>query len=254
MWGVWISAVVALLGVVSCNDSRSTGSTPTTVKPAADIVAAAVDQVGPRTATLGTAEQNRNLLSLVMGSKGVSAADASCYLDIVVPSLGPAFATLTVSDIFSWLSVTDARLDPAVRSRAEACFTQPSLDRRKAKQIDPGLDVAGLRTIAVIVTAKNGVAVGLTPTEAECYGQTSYGTLTDDDVRAGFAPGNTKAIRQPAAAISACVTMARLDRLAPGLQTKLIDQLQRDQAEHDRVQSSIDAEIRKQLASSTTVP
>jgi len=78
--------------------------------------------------------------------------------------------------------------------------------------------------------------------------------LTDDDVRAGFAPGNTKAIRQPAASISACVTKARLDRLAPGLQTKLIDQQQRDQAEHDRVQSSIDAEIRKQLASSTTVP
>ena len=256
MSGVWIAAVVVVAALVSCNDSSTGagGSTPTTVKPAADIVATAVDQLGPRTATLGTAEQNRLLLTLVMGSKGVAASEAGCYLDIAEPTLGAAFATLTVTDIFSWLSVTDARLDPAVRSRAEGCFSSESLARKKAGQIDPGLDLAALRTIAVTVTTKDGVAVGLTEPEAECFAQKSYGSLSDDDIRAGFTPGNTKAIRQPVTAIRACVGSGRLAKLAPDLQTRLIDQQRRDQAEHDRVQSSIDAEVQKTLASSTTVP
>ena len=242
---------LALVLLAACNDSDSSGTSATSHETA---IATAITQVGTHRAKLGSVDLNTAILSLTMSVKGISQTDISCYEAIAVPAFS-GFGALSVFDLTVWLSDTDGRLPVPARESAEKCFSADSIARLKAHQIAPDLDLAVARQVLPQATLAEAISIGMTQAEATCYTGKIYNGLTDSQIHAGIAGSHASDIPDPVKSIRACMTAKRRAALGP-VSTRLVTrQRAADQAEHDRTQASIDAELRAAAAaSSTTTP
>jgi hypothetical protein len=243
-----IAVTVAALLLVGCHDSHSSDSSAPSHETA---IATAITQVGTHRAKLGSAGLNTEVLSLTMSVKGISQADISCYEAIAIPAFS-GFDSLSVFDLTVWLSDTDARLPIPARESAEKCFSADSIARLKAHQIAPDLDLAVARQVLPKATMAEAVSIGMTQREATCYTGRIYNGLTDSQIHAGIAGSHASDIPDPAKSIRACMTAKRRAALGPVSAQLVTKQQAADQAEHDRTQASIDAELRAAAAASTT--
>lgn len=216
----------------------------------------AINEVGAQAGHLGTTARNRDLLRDILASDGIVAADATCYLDRVIPAFGAdAFGQLTVYAIVVFTISTDRALPEETRTAAEGCWSTDSKTRYKAnrkaagnspKQLAPDFDVTASRVIRTEVQRVDALAVGLTPEEATCVAEHTFGQVDDTTFRSLITGSSDPAIhRIPVTAVAECVSAERLAALRPDLQRRTEELRAADRAERERVQQSIDDEVRR---------
>jgi hypothetical protein len=249
-----LALVLGAALAAGCGSDADTSSASGSKTSQATSIATAITQVGAHRAKLGTDDLNRSMLSLTMSVKGIGQTDISCYEAIAVPAFGSDFDSLSVFDLVVWLSDTDGRLPLAARESAQQCFSADSVTRLRAKQIAPDLDLAVARSVLPKSTLAEALSIGLTQAEATCYTGKIYNGLTDAEIKAGIAGSHGAGIPDPVKSIEACMTAKRRASLGPASARLVAKQSAADQAEHERTQASIDAELRAEAASSTTTP
>lgn len=243
--------LVALFVVAGCGDEQTDRQPKLEGTPAA-IVGAAVDELGVRTARLGSVEANRDLLTIVQARRGIPTDEARCYLDSIIPAAFPDFGDLTVYEVTTFLTRTDARATDEQRLTAQACWSDTSRERRRTGELAPDLDVEMVRRVGLEILRLSSREIGLTDEEAGCVAQARYGTLTAEEIRAGLRNEESLDLPTPEDAVKACVDPDRVDKLAPDLGRRIIVQREKDRVDRQRTDASLNEEIRRQLT--TTVP
>lgn len=247
----WLVIVVVLMA--GCGDGGDQADRQPKLEgtPAA-IVGAAVEELGVRTARLGSEAANRELMTGVLGRRGIPADEARCYMDSIIAAAFPDFGELTVFEITTFTTRTDKRATEEQRLAAQACWSDESRKRRQAGELAPDLDVELVRRVGLQVLRISAQEIGLTPEEAGCFAQERYGTLTPDQIRAGLRSEENLKLPTSEDAVKACVDPERVEELAPELGRRIVVQREKERVDRQRTDASINEELRKLMT--TTVP
>ena len=192
--------------------------------PPEDIVAYAIDTLGPERVVLPVVD-SRRLVILAMASQGIPAAEAECVLETGLPFVGgeEGFAKLTISDVakFQRTAKKKATTD-AEKATLEACVSAESQARGKAKQLSPDIDLEAARDVGAIGAVLNAEEMGLDRGQALCYSQKAFRDVDLTTIR-GLLEGKLgRDDRDPGQAIKKCVPEKRIGVLAKELEDELL--------------------------------
>lgn len=251
---VLAAALCCVLLLGSCSEERAdpapSADDPT---PTELIISRAITRAGPSRSSLDSLEENKALLTTVLGLRGLTRPEIDCYLGKVIPAFGEEkFAGFTIHQIQQWAQVTVMDLSLAVREDSATCVTQAARDRRKAKEIAPDLDIAAARRSVRKALVAQAIGVDLTPSEAECYVAATVDGLTDEQFRAGMSGKLDPDAQDVEGAARTCVPPRRRRELREKLLAALDAQRQLDAAERKIVESRLNEEVNDQLATTTT--
>ncbi|MFN8051487.1 MAG: hypothetical protein U0Q22_08635 [Acidimicrobiales bacterium] len=223
----------------------------------AEVVTVAVERADSAS-KLGAAF-NTDYLHMRLAARGYSWTDAACAVTATVGVVG--------ADVFGGLSIGDIEnlkfRYPDADAAAKTCASPESAARLAVKQgsaagpsAAPATDIDGATVRRTLTTAyrSSGKALGLTSAETDCVIAKVLTVHSDADF-ADIATGAKRILPSDTAdEVVGCLTAKRVAALAPKAAESLVAQKEAADAEHQKVQNEIDAQIDALNASTTTVP
>lgn len=222
------AALAAAVFAVACGDD-GTATTGSSGRSDEEIIAFAVLQVGSDEVQLAPDTLRDHLVVLFQVNGRLSRDESECAADVYLDQLGD----VATSGELSLIDVLSADTRPDRRAAVAECVPAtvgPEAPRDPFAESSPepmpdDLDPSALRRHLVTLTAAVAESLGMTPSEAECFGEEAYGGLDDRQIVATLEPASAPDVQLPERTgveeIRACLDADRIRTLATELRPLL---------------------------------